>query len=337
MKFLGVRYSAVSPTRVDLAGGTLDLWPFYSFLGGAKTLNVPITIRTKADVVIRDDLKISITSPDIKLQKTWDNLSAFMADQDPGLLFFQCLIDSVKPSFGFDLYSQSESPVGGGLGGSSSLTMSLLKAFQQAQKKKSQDWELITWASNIEAQVLRKPTGTQDYVPALYSQGVNAIHYNHNSVFVETLKIRAEDFHSRFSLVYTGRSHNSGINNWDVQKKLIDGDKKMDRALHRLAEISQEMYSLLKAPTKKTWDEELPELFRKETEARTELSEGFSSPEIKLLNEIVLRAGGHAVKICGAGGGGCAMLWSPPDSKEKVEQACRSVSQLQVLKAEAIL
>jgi D-glycero-alpha-D-manno-heptose-7-phosphate kinase len=111
----------------------------------------------------------------------------------------------------------------------------------------------------------------------------------------------------------------------------------MESALRELSAIADEMYQLLKHPSASLWDQELPRLFRAETKARQALSPGFSSPEIEELEEIVLRAGGHAVKICGAGGGGCVMVWSPPELQSRIEDACRNVRQAQVLAAEPIL
>ena len=63
-----------SPTRVDLAGGTLDLWPLYLFVDGAITVNVAIDIWTTAEITPREDKKIKLTSADIGLEKTFSSL-----------------------------------------------------------------------------------------------------------------------------------------------------------------------------------------------------------------------------------------------------------------------
>ena len=39
---------AVAPTRVDLAGGTLDIWPLYLMLDGAVTVNLGLALPTRA-------------------------------------------------------------------------------------------------------------------------------------------------------------------------------------------------------------------------------------------------------------------------------------------------
>src|SRR5690349_3084212 len=38
-----VRIESKAPTRIDLAGGTLDIWPLYLFHEGALTVNCAIT------------------------------------------------------------------------------------------------------------------------------------------------------------------------------------------------------------------------------------------------------------------------------------------------------
>jgi D-glycero-alpha-D-manno-heptose-7-phosphate kinase len=38
-----MRIESKAPTRVDLAGGTLDIWPLYLFHPGAVTVNAAIT------------------------------------------------------------------------------------------------------------------------------------------------------------------------------------------------------------------------------------------------------------------------------------------------------
>ena len=40
-----ITVEATAPTRVDLAGGTLDIWPLYLFHPGAVTVNVAIDRR----------------------------------------------------------------------------------------------------------------------------------------------------------------------------------------------------------------------------------------------------------------------------------------------------
>jgi len=61
---LRVRLTASAPTRIDLAGGTIDIWPLYLFHPGAQTLNVAISLRAHASIEGRDDDRVALVSQD---------------------------------------------------------------------------------------------------------------------------------------------------------------------------------------------------------------------------------------------------------------------------------
>lgn len=309
-----------SPTRVDLAGGTLDMWPLHTFVGEALTINIAIDIFTEADLVPRPESeKIKIHSEDLNLSLEFDHLEQLLADQRPQMKYYQILVKHLKPLHGFELQTRSKSPVGGGLGGSSSLLVSMLKAFSQMTKIPLGTPVEMAWLShNLEASLLRTPTGTQDYIPAI-TGGINFISYGMKGMEVET--IDPESFwEDHFLLVYTGRSHHSGLNNFEVLKSAVQGDAKVLGALHEIAAISMDMAHALKA---QKWDH-LPNLFAREYKARIALTEAFSSPEIHRLQDLALSFGLPGVKICGAGGGGCVLIWcESKNQKKQIEDQCR--------------
>ena len=49
-----VHIEASAPTRIDLAGGTLDIWPLYLFHDGAQTLNAAISLRARCSIRAAD-------------------------------------------------------------------------------------------------------------------------------------------------------------------------------------------------------------------------------------------------------------------------------------------
>ena len=81
--------------------------------------------------------------------------------------------------------------------------------------------------------------------------------------------------------------------------------------------------------------QDLGALFKREFEARVRLAPEFSSPEIRQLAEVSLQNGAEAVKICGAGGGGCVLVWCPPENKAKVANACQKAG-YQVMDAKPV-
>jgi D-glycero-alpha-D-manno-heptose-7-phosphate kinase len=306
-----------SPTRVDLAGGTLDFWPLYLFLNDPVTVNVAIDIFTYVDLKELAGTEVEIESRDMKVKKKYASLKEALLDNEPAFELVRAHLQYWQPQRGFSLSTRSESPIGGGLGGSSSLCISLLKAFSSWLKKSIEPDAMVRLASHLEARVLLKPTGTQDYFPPIFG-GLNLITYGAAGPTVEVKPVDQSIFDERFLLVYTGHSHNSGINNWQVIKNWLDGDEKTRSIFSQLADVSAGMKEALLAKDLSR----LPALFAREYEARTAISSGFSSPEIRRLADLARESGAYA-KICGAGGGGCVLIWCPDRQKNEVAQKCR--------------
>jgi D-glycero-alpha-D-manno-heptose-7-phosphate kinase len=312
-----VKIEIKSPTRIDLAGGTLDCWPLYNFVGETcYTTNLSIDIFTGVKLELLNHQGISVYISDLNYKKEFKNYSDFMSCRDSQLVLIKETLkfwDLRDSNFYLETYSKS--PVGGGLGGSSSLVISLLKAFS---KLKNFNWNLhkiVTVAHNIESAVLRTPTGTQDYVPA-FQPGMNIITYSLSGFEVEQVNFDLKTFSDSMILVFTGKSHHSGINNWQVIKGAVENDSKTLAALKEVSEVSKDMRTVCLSGD---WDH-FPELFRREYKARLKLSSSFSSPEILQLEDLALKNGAKAVKICGAGGGGCVMVWTPPEKKSQLCQ-----------------
>lgn len=316
-----------SPTRVDLAGGTLDLWPLYAFIGGATTINVAISVWTECEMLPNKD-GIELQSEDLK--KTWSfaDRQALQNSSDPQVGFYQALFEAMPALDRVKVRTRSQSPVGGGVGGSSSLLISCLKAGHQfLNSHLPGPIELTIWAHQIEARMLRTPTGTQDYVPAI-TGGINLIRYSDRGVTNEVLPVKGTPLETHFLLVNTGRSHHSGLNNFDVLSRTVNRDEVVFQALVKLQEVSEEMAVQIRQGI---WSN-LPSLFHRELEARLQLTPKFSSPEIEKLHDLSRQEGASSLKICGAGGGGCVMIWVEPKFRERVSHACQSAG-FQVLNA----
>lgn len=320
-----------SPTRVDLAGGTLDMWPLYDFVGSAKTINLAISVFTSVKIIPRVDGKIILRSLDLQSTKAYQSVAECLKDEDKTWSLLLAQIQYWQPTQGFELETKSDSPVGGGLGGSSSLTISLLKAFSKwLNRPFANVHKMVDVAHHIEAKILRTPTGTQDYYPAV-SGGLNILGYSANGITQEFAMTEGADFDSRFLLVYTGKAHHSGLNNFEVLKKAVEGDQQTLQALTDIKKVADELEAAI---LEKRWND-LGPLFKREYLARVNLCEAFSSPEIENLEKISMKANAEAIKICGAGGGGCVMIWCGPNNKQEISEACRNAG-YQVMNAKLV-
>src|SRR5436190_6004060 len=65
-----------APTRVDFAGGTLDIWPLYLFHPGAVTVNAAISLYASCVIETQDpgDNRIKLVSRDIKCEESFASL-----------------------------------------------------------------------------------------------------------------------------------------------------------------------------------------------------------------------------------------------------------------------
>ncbi len=223
------------------------------------------------------------------------------------------LVQFFAPRQGFIMETDSESPAGAGISGSSALMIAATAAMARFTERHLTLEQMRVIAQNVEAQVIEVPTGCQDYYPALYG-GVNAIHLDVDGIYREAVRVFAEEIESRFVLAYTGAPRKSGINNWEVFKAHIDGDKRVFRNFERIAEIARAMHQALQ---RSRW-EEVARLLREEWKLRRSNAPGITTPLIDKLIALAAKQGARAAKVCGAGGGGCVIFFVERGSASRV-------------------
>ena len=166
-----MRIVSSAPTRIDLAGGTIDIWPLYLFHDGASTLNAAISLRAHVEVESRTDEAIELRSIDTNRTvraARWQEL-----DGDSDLALLALLARHYRLS-NATLTTRGESPAGAGIAGSSALTIAVCGALARWTKAPAEPEHILQVAMNVECQTIRVPTGVQDYRPALYG-GIAAI------------------------------------------------------------------------------------------------------------------------------------------------------------------
>jgi D-glycero-alpha-D-manno-heptose-7-phosphate kinase len=214
-----VHIDSSAPTRIDLAGGTYDIWPLYLFHDGAQTINAALSIRAHCRLSSRRDHRVRLVSED-----TGEAVeAAFPAELTGDQLPLVARLVRHFGARGVDVHTRSDSPVGAGIAGSSAMAVAVTGALAAWTGRVLSEEELLTLVMNIEAQVIRVPTGVQDYRPALYG-GISAVQLGVTGVERVALTVEAEDLEQRVVVAYTGASRQSGINNWDVMMRRINGD-----------------------------------------------------------------------------------------------------------------
>lgn len=306
---------AKSPCRVDLAGGTLDIWPLYLYHANAVTLNFAVSLYTSCRITERAGKAITLKSLDQKLEETYDSIETLVAAKKHRHPLAAQVVKHFRPAGGLLVETNSESPQGAGISGSSSMLISTVSAFNRLCGTRHPIERVREIAQNIEAQVISVPTGCQDYYPAMYG-AVSAIELTVAGIRRQPLPVNLEELNSRFVLAYTGKPRNSGINNWEVTKLHIDGDKPVIRNFARIAEIAHAMRGALESGD---WPS-TAKLLRDEWNHRKNNAPTITTEVIDHLIASTRRSGALAAKVCGAGGGGCVVFLCEPGAKERVSE-----------------
>ncbi|MCD6230117.1 MAG: hypothetical protein J7K00_04975 [Candidatus Diapherotrites archaeon] len=309
-------YVASAPTRLDLAGGTLDIWPIYVLENGAVTVNAAISIRAESRLEIRKDKKIRIFSKDNSKSVESENLFELKHDE---LGLVTRIIEYFKPEFGFNLETSIGLPAGTGLGASSSLGISLMHLFNRLTEKNLGDLRIIDVLSNIEAQEISVNTGKQDYFAATYGK-INAIHLGVEGERLEELKI-SDGFKNKlcdcFVLCFTGDSRFSAANNWNMIKNYMEA---RNGAKDSMAGINDAGCGLKYALENEEFDT-MVRCIKQEAFYREKLAEEVVTSKMKAIIDNAEKNGAIASKPLGAGGGGCILFVCAEGTRNKVIDA----------------
>ncbi|MBV6495131.1 MAG: GHMP kinase [Acidobacteria bacterium ACB1] len=303
-----------APTRVDLAGGTIDIPPLYLFHEGAATVNFAVSLLAHCRIETRSDSRVILRSIDQErvVETTLADIDSLRDESELQLL--SKLAYFFRPEVGFEMTTRSEAPAGAGLAGSSTLNIACIAALNKLVGDRYSPDRFIQIAANVECQVIRVPTGYQDYYSAQYG-GVAAIHFGPDGIRREGLAIDLETLERRVAVCYTGEPRNSGTNNWEITKRHIDGDRELFEIFDGIRDTSIELRKALLASD---WDA-AGEILAKAHPERKRLSPHITTPHMDALIEAALAAGAIAPKVCGAGGGGCIAFFTEDGKRSDVE------------------
>lgn len=315
-----------APTRVDLAGGTIDIPPLFLFHEGAATVNFAVSLLAKCRIESRDDNVISLESVDrgVRFDTTLENIADLK--DEPRLELLAKLVYFFRPETGFNMITESDAPAGAGLAGSSTLNIACIGALNKFVGDRYTEDRFIPIAANVECQVIRVPTGYQDYYSAQYG-GAACIHFGAAGMDRETLEIDVETLERRIVVCYTGEPRNSGTNNWEITKRHIDGDKEIFAIFDGIRDTSIAMRAALLS---NDWDA-VGDILRVAHPHRKRLSPHITTPQMDILIDRALANGAIAPKVCGAGGGGCMAFFCEDGRKKDVEAALAAEPGAEVL------
>ncbi len=328
-----------APTRIDLAGGTVDIWPIYLFLQNPLTVNLGIDLFAEATLELSEHGSNSSESHGVTLRSvdqsadlnfSWKQIEQGVRSPPSLDLHFKLLeffFEKRKkrglnlPHHDLVLTTRARSPAGAGLGGSSSLTIAMIGALaawaQQPSEGSPQPIDphqsgetLISIARDIETTVIQVPAGLQDYYGAMYG-GLQCLHWGTGSHQRTALPSHLiQGLEKRLLLFYSGQSRNSGINNWSLFKSFIDREDEVRSRFQKIVAATQKLKTALENQQWKSVGEAISE----EWEIRKTLAPQVTTSAIDLAIKEANRLTPLSSKICGAGGGGCFFVYLPDDT-----------------------
>ncbi len=315
-----------APTRVDLAGGTIDIPPLFLFHEGASTVNFAVDLMARCRIETRDDDKIILESidRDVKFETSLGEFGGLY--NEPRLELLSKLVYFFNPETGFNMITESEAPAGAGLAGSSTLNIACIGALNKLVGDRYAEENFISIAANVECQVIKVPTGFQDYYSAQYG-GAACIHFRPDGMEREPLDVDAKTLEERIVVCYTGEPRNSGTNNWEITKRHIDGDVETFAIFEGIRDTSRDLRLAL---IESDWAR-VGEVLRAAYPRRKKLSPNITTAQMDTLIEKALANGAIAAKVCGAGGGGCIAFFCEENQKADVEAALAEEQDVEVL------
>jgi D-glycero-alpha-D-manno-heptose-7-phosphate kinase len=321
--------TATAPVRIDLAGGTIDLWPIHQVLDEKATVNCAVQLPARVEVKASGSDKYLLKSLDQGIEVSGSFIDCVQTEALPlvGLFLGAWWRKDLPP---LEITLEAKSPAGAGLGGSSCLAVTLggallrTKAMITGKNIQIDEYRLVQTASDIEARLIHAPTGIQDYWGAVRG-GLNIIEFPAGRVTIEThdpsgvnpaahVTRRLEE---ELLLCFSGKSRRSAINNWEIFKRVFDGDKTL---LGRLAEIGRVSKECASAVRQGDYDRMLEHSAR-EWGLRCDLWPDIHSDETRRQADAAINAGAKLARVCGAGGGGVMAIVCPRERQSAVREA----------------
>lgn len=310
-------FRVVVPNRVDIAGGTLDIYPLYLLIGDAMTVNAAVAVLSEVAVrpfrrgaarMFSGNFGIAVTAADTH----GFSLGGKMGLLSRGLRHFPAVS-------GVEIRVRNVAPVGSGIGASSALLVALMLAAGRLTGTACPRDETALAAMEIEAAHLKSLTGRQDHMAALRG-GIQGIRFSPGRV--ETLRLppggpAGTMLRDHAFLAHTGIAHHSSDVNWRMIRGAIDGDGRVLRKFRGIASAARDAWDAVSAADPRGTGAAIAA----EWTIRKTLAPGVSTAGVEdLLPDRRFRRLVSGAKLCGAGGGGMLFgLLRDPGDREAVE------------------
>ncbi|MEK6856414.1 MAG: hypothetical protein AABX49_00205, partial [Nanoarchaeota archaeon] len=311
MKFIGR-----SPVRISLCnGGDTDY--HIKDMGWSNLINA--TLASLGYVCILEEKMQNFIDYHYvnKFTGSYNNIkiSDLEKDEEYTRLIVQT-IKKVKPDFRGNIKIITNVPEKSGLGGSSSLVVSLIKALVKLNGEKMLPEDVAKLAYEIERKIIGIKGGYQDQWAAAYGGGVNYLEFKKDSVFLEPLwlpeKIMKTLENNLVLFFIEARKIDSGEIHTELEKRVKKYRKEsLDIMLERRRNVLETRDALLSGNIMR-----FAVLLNYEHRSKEKLYANLLSSNAKEIYNKALALGSIAGKVSGAGSGGCAFFIYPNKDKK---------------------
>lgn len=314
-----------APLRVSFAGGGTDVSPYPEEQGGA-VLNCTINKFAYATLQATPggSGSTSVESLDYNLTINYEKASDLLYNGELDLVKATLKVFRPPASTGagkdsLRLFVHSDAPAGAGLGGSSTMCVALVGAFQRYLREPWTLYEVAELAYRIERDELGIRGGRQDQYAAAFG-GFNYIEFTGGRTIVNPLKISSEvqnELSYRLLLCYTGLSHYS--NDIITQQQLNYAERRAEtvEALGGTKQLANDMKNELVRGNL----DEMGRLLDEGWQLKKRFTAGISNDRIDALYARARAAGALGGNLLGAGGGGYIVLFCDFARKANVARA----------------
>ncbi len=307
-----------SPLRLGLAGGGTDMESFYNKYGG-YVLNATIDLYACCTIKPKQDNKIRFIATDLNKKFSCEVTDYIQPEGE--LALFKAIYNRIikdynkgKPFGAFKMETYCDCPPGSGLGSSSTLVVSIIKAFGELLSLPFGDYDIAKLAYDIERKDMLMKGGKQDQYAATFG-GINFMEfYKKDHTIINPLRVRRwiiSELEQSIVLFYTGVSRQSEIIINEQSKQIENNSQK---TIESMLKIKEEAYimkeALLKGDIKL-----LAQSMKRGWEAKKSSSYKISNNNIDRIYRSVMDKGAISGKISGAGGGGFLMFLVPPSKR----------------------
>lgn len=302
-----------SPVRISFGGGGSDTYSYFKNTNGA-VINATISLFTHSLLKLRLDSKIHICSADLNDSIDFENISE-LKKYDGKFNLIKSVIQTISPSFGFELFLDSDYPMSSGLGGSAVVLSSVIGCFNEFRNDKWDRYEISEIAFQSERLLLNIDGGWQDQYATVFG-GLNFMEFQSKKNIINPLRLNSEtlsQLEESLILCYTRTTHDSGLIHSDQKQtsKSIDIKKRIKSNV----DLAYEMKDyLLRGNLFK-----FGKCIDKAWKYKRSFSSHISNDYLDEIYKGAMNNGAIGGKLLGAGGGGYFLFYAPSKNRIKLK------------------